>query len=359
MALAISLWSLGAWAASPPDAIAFVAGYGTPHQQVCVLDPAGGAVVPVGPGRNDGAPVWSPRGDRLAFETDTDAGRSIAVVNADGSGLRVLSHADAMNAWPRWDGSGSRLAYAAGRGAGLRVVIYDLDRDVELPWGGPMRGLLHPTWVRAEPLIRTAEGAGDAYAELAALLASLGETYIILAVGLSGGEGNASTDLFAVTPQGAVRLPGSEPGYVEWALEPDPRARSVAYESNDGGDREIYVASFTKGISNVSNHRAADWNPVWAPDGKWLAFESFRGGRRGIYRTFPETSRVYEVAASKDYDNWSPSWSPDGKRLVFVSDRAGRPGLYICGLNGENVRPVGPKDLSAVAPAWRPEGDDD
>ena len=156
-----------------------------------------------------------------------------------------------------------------------------------------------------------------------------------------------------------MRLPGSEPGYVEWALEPDPRARSVAYESNDGGDREIYVASFTKGISNVSNHRAADWNPVWSDDYQWLAFESFRDGRRGVYRVLVGTGNVLPVAVREGADCWAPAWAPDDEWIAFVSDEEGVPRIYaVAPEGGEAVRLTDGKEW-ALAPAWRPKPEKD
>ena len=114
--------------------------------------------------------------------------------------------------------------------------------------------------------------------------------------------------------------------YAEWHVEPSPDGSGVAFESNDGGDREIFVLT-KKGTADVSNHRAADWAPVWSPKGEWLAFESFRDGRRGIYRVFPQTARVLPVAVSNDADNWWPTWSPNGEWLVFVSNRTGDPEL--------------------------------
>src|SRR5690606_30547304 len=49
--------------ADPSGRIAFLSGTTPENQTVCVLDLATRTVVPVGPGRHDGRPVWSPRGD--------------------------------------------------------------------------------------------------------------------------------------------------------------------------------------------------------------------------------------------------------------------------------------------------------
>ena len=142
---------------------------------------------------------------------------------------------------------------------------------------------------------------------------------------------------------------------MEWGAKPSPRrGRGIAFETNDGGDRELYLLTFTKGALNLSNHRAADWNPVWAPDDKSLAFESFRSGRRGIYRVYPDTTRVMEVAVSEEGDSWNPAWSPDGEWIVFVSDRAGDLELYICDGRGKKIQRLTHRPGVDDAPAWQP-----
>jgi Tol biopolymer transport system component len=73
---------------------------------------------------NAGEPVYSPDGTRLALitvgkpktfkaggETETITPTELAVANADGSGLKNLTHTRAQELQPSWDPSGQRLAY--------------------------------------------------------------------------------------------------------------------------------------------------------------------------------------------------------------------------------------------------------
>ena len=55
--------------------------------------------------------VWSPDGSRLAFrDRDPESPGQIFVINADGSGLRQVTH-DGENHWPAWSPDGSRIAF--------------------------------------------------------------------------------------------------------------------------------------------------------------------------------------------------------------------------------------------------------
>jgi len=340
MFLQALLMPVAVGAGGPPGQIAYVSGTEQEDQTVCIVDVATGVIRRVGNGRRDGAPVWSPDGRRLAFESEQDGGkRSIFVVEADGTGLRPLAHARDWNTAPRWSPDGARLAYSAGDLAERRITVYDLETGAETAWGGDKVPLLRPVWIGNDTLVAVGFVSRQA-----------------AAAGAAGDAPEASTEVFYVGRSQATLFPTTQKRYVEWAVEPDPRGKSVAYESNDGGDREIFVASLEMGVRDVSNHREADWNPVWSPDGDWVAFESFRGGRRGVYRVFPKTQRVFAVAASDAYDNWAPAWSSDGQWLAFVSDRNGQPDLYIAPVDdGEAIRltdHAGPD----LAPAWRPEG---
>ena len=56
--------------------------------------------------------VWSPDGSHLAFwmADDDDRNAQIFVINADGTGLRQVTH-QGENQWPTWSPDGSRIAF--------------------------------------------------------------------------------------------------------------------------------------------------------------------------------------------------------------------------------------------------------
>ena len=61
-----------------------------------------------------------------------------------------------------------------------------------------------------------------------------------------------------------------------------------------------------------------DRHPRWSPDGKWIAFESNRGGKFQIYLIRADGGEAKELT-SISTEAQQAVWSPDGKGLVFVS----------------------------------------
>ena len=59
------------------------------------------------------SPVWSPDGRRIAFVSRRD-GKALYVMNADGSGLRIVARVDAL-ATPAWSPDGRRIAFQGRR----------------------------------------------------------------------------------------------------------------------------------------------------------------------------------------------------------------------------------------------------
>lgn len=346
--------------AEPTGFIAYVAVNET-ERCVYVLDLATGQTTQVGKGAGDGPPRWSPDAARLAFETTTEKGSAIYVVRADGSEGMLIEHAQAVNQSPRWSPDSRKLAYATGPPTAQRISVFDLESGTETPWGSPQSGLMRPVWISGTGLLNKLIDRDDPIGQSITQLFSdrPSDAEGLLAIGFTGGARDRSTDLFVVTQNETLSFPSwalpSRGLYAEWAVERARGNRGIAFESNDGGDREIFVLT-REGVYDVSNHRAADWNPIWSPDGKWVAFESFRTGQRGIYRVHHGTNRVFPIAESDNADNWAPDWSPDGQWLIFVSNRTGTESLYLTDYRAKEPpqRFIIQGSTACFAPAWRP-----
>ena len=59
----------------------------------------------------------------------------------------------------------------------------------------------------------------------------------------------------------------------------------------------------------------AEWDGVFSPDGRWVAYTSDESGRQEVYiQGFPERRGKWLVTAEGGY---SPSWRAHGKELLF------------------------------------------
>ena len=73
-------------------------------------------------------------------------------------------------------------------------------------------------------------------------------------------------------------------------------------------------------ITRLTNHPGKDWNPVWSPDGRKIAFVCSRYGDNQIYIMNADGTDVRRFPQGHAGD-WQLAWSPDGKSLCFVSSR--------------------------------------
>jgi Tol biopolymer transport system component len=75
----------------------------------------------------DTNPAWSPDGTQIACSTASGSGVGIAVMNADGSNVRVLTGPDGspLDYNPAWSPDGSKIAFTAGSGDAIDVMNAD------------------------------------------------------------------------------------------------------------------------------------------------------------------------------------------------------------------------------------------
>jgi serine/threonine protein kinase len=79
--------------------------------------------------------------------------------------------------------------------------------------------------------------------------------------------------------------------------------------------------------------------PAWSPDGRWIAYWSNSGGQRDVWLIQPSGGGPVSVTQDAPTD-WSPAWSPDG-RLYFSSDRAGSMDVWSLAIDAASGEPQG------------------
>jgi len=135
----------------------------------------------------------------------------------------------------------------------------------------------------------------------------------------------------------------------------NPDGRSLAYVSYRRGSPDIFVAHIFEGRnSNVTSGKGAQaFAPAWSPDGKRIAYCSNRSGNMDIWVANADGTgarRITNTAASET----APFWSPTGQEIAFTSDRGGGPQVYLMDSEGLNVRRLTTVGSWNDAPAWNP-----
>jgi Tol biopolymer transport system component len=104
----------------------------------------------------------------------------------------------------------------------------------------------------------------------------------------------------------------------EGVLSPD--GRTLAYRTGTIGNATIRLRNLDDRSAqprSIGNASAAEWGARFSPDGHWLAYSSDRGGARQIFveRTDGQGS---VVQVSEDDGADTPVWSPDGHKIFYM-----------------------------------------
>lgn len=145
-------------------------------------------------------------------------------------------------------------------------------------------------------------------------------------------------------------------GARDWRPRWSPDGRRIAFESNLGGNNDIYVMN-SDGYSgtNLTNNSASDGSHAWSPDGTKIAFASDRRGTSEIYVMNANGTGVMQLTSNSVAD-WGPAWSPDVRRIAFVSLRNGNYDIYVMNANGTGVTRLTSNAAVDSWPHWSPDG---
>jgi Tol biopolymer transport system component len=122
-----------------------------------------------------------------------------------------------------------------------------------------------------------------------------------------------------------------------------PDGRQLVFSGNKGGTTDLYIVDRDgRNLRRLTNDRNGDMQPQWSPDGRTIAFASDRGpqtdfdnlkfSRWQVSLYDLESGRV-TVLPGQNGQNLNPMWAPDGKSVAFVSDRTGIPNIFIYDLD--------------------------
>jgi len=326
---------------------------------------------------DDREPHWSPDGRRLAFSSDRGGNYDVWSVTLDGGDLQRVTTSPANESMPVWSPDGRELAFVSDRAAGRGIYARQIESGVERQLAGDGAVLYTPSWAP--------DGRSIAY------VAVDGATTRLMAGGVNVADADedvfpfraswTSTRQLVYTADGVVkrrpaaggaatRVPfTADVAFVRPAFTPKRRVFSPSGPqpvrglmhpaiSPDGGTvvfaalGDLWLLSTASGEAvprRITNDVHVETNPVWAPDGRTIAYTSDRDGGAALW--------LHDVAAGTGRrlvaDATTAAWSPDGSRLAYLDGNAQ---LRVVQVANRESRQVHTRLFEPGRPSWAPDG---
>ncbi len=168
-----------------------------------------------------------------------------------------------------------------------------------------------------------------------------------------------------------IRIPLSGLTTPSWS----PDGKQLVFTGYDGGLSDLFVINADgSNMRRLTNDKYADLEPSWGPDGKTIAFVTDRGpatnfddlkfGNLRIALYHLDNGTVELLDHMNDGKNINPVWAPDGRSLAFVSDRSGISDIFLYDFGDKNIYQLtsvytGVSGITALSPclSWAHEAD--
>jgi serine/threonine protein kinase len=248
----------------------------------------------------EGYPSFSPDGKRIIFEGGESNDRNIFSQRIGGKNLQNLTADSKENdTMPAFSPDGKFIAFRSERKPrGLYVMEETGENARRLTDFG-----FHPSWSPDGKKIVVSDRPSAIHTSH-----TIANSRLWTIDAVSGEKREIETRGDAVMPSWS---PGGQ--RIAFWFVADGKPGEIATISADGGDPVIIA----------SDAAAADWNPVWSPDGKYLYFASNRRGNMNFWRvpvdekTGAQRGEPESVSMPSKYSRHL-AIARDGKRLAYV-----------------------------------------
>jgi TolB protein len=186
------------------------------------------------PEKQNSLPAWSPDGSKLAFTLSQGGNQEIYVINKDGTGLRRMTNHPEIDTSPTWSPTGNQIAWTSGRTGNPNIFIMNAD-------GTGQRQLTHEGWADR----------------------------------------------------------------ATWSREP---FNEIAYAVRNGPGFDIKIYSFATGSgTRITDGIGSNESPAFSPNGRHIAFMSTRNGKAQIFTVDRDGQHLRQI--TREGNNTYPNWS--------------------------------------------------
>jgi TolB protein len=273
-------------------------------------------------------------GTRLLMIGTRSGKKELYLCDADGGGMRQLTHDRTVSMAPGWSPDGNRIIYTS-----FKQSYPDL-YEIDLNSGTRKR-------VSRYSNLNTG-GAISPDGRYAAVILSGKDTNSRNPV-LNNPE-LCIKDLRSGRVTRLTKTPNAAEASPSWS----PDGRSIVYVSDQSGSPQLYIISRDGGRpQRLTSRGSENVSPDWGPGGL-IAYASRQGGRYIIQVINPQTREITTPPQDHaDYDD--PSWAPNGRHLAATRSQNYHSQVYILDTMGDSPVALTNDKGDWYSPAWSPD----
>jgi TolB protein len=136
-----------------------------------------------------------------------------------------------------------------------------------------------------------------------------------------------------------------------------PEGRRLAFTSFRTGSPMCHLLDLEKkAVRPFPAKGEMQTGAAFSPDGKRIALTISVNGNSDIWVMNADGTGLKNLTDSRETES-SPAWSPDGRRIAFVSTRSGEPQVHVMNADGTGVTRLTTQGRYNQTPDWSPRGD--
>jgi len=227
----------------------------------------------------------------LPMQDEATLQRKLTWVQADGQSQQIWASSE--NYFPRLSPDGKQVSVTFWQAGQVRVDLVELERGVSrLVAQAPSIMWTNAVWSKQGTELFFGSG--------------------------SGGEGTLYRKrLDTSEPPEALQTWPSEWGAIPWSVGPRGEVAVTTWGTETQTDIRFYSPEDAEELPTNFTTAATEQQPMFSPDGRFLAYLSDKSGIHEIYiAEYPSGGQERQVTNG---GGTGPIWSPDGRRLYFQS----------------------------------------
>jgi Tol biopolymer transport system component/imidazolonepropionase-like amidohydrolase len=284
-------------------------------------------------------PDYTGNGRAIVFSSDRSGNYDIWSVDLAGGALSRLTDDPADDATPAVNRATGAIAFTSTRAPGPGVWFRQSDGTTAL-WVATAGTPNAPSWSPDGAMISWTE-FGTATARL--MVAERGGTPRALSP-----EGSDPFPFRAAwLPQGELLYTGD--GQIRIVNSAGEERPAVPFEAHVTFTRTAYTRRGRDFDGTAPGKVYGIISPALSPDGKTIAF----GALGDLWQV---KGGVLTQLTHDPFVQFDPVWSPDGRSLAFVSDKGGTMELWLRDMSNSAERPLTTNEGGAALPTWSPDG---